>query len=477
MKSKLVGRKKEREILQRLFESRDAEFCAVYGRRRVGKTFLIRECFSRHDLYFELTGEKDAGLSDQLLNFVFAFNRKFPKVSIKKVESWRNALQVLSQALAKQSNGRRIVLFFDELPWLASAKSGFLSALDHFWNSWANTQNVLLIVCGSASSWMIGKIIQNRGGLHNRITAKIRLLPFSLLEAEEFLRSRGVSLVRRDILELYMCIGGVPYYLRQVQKGLSVGQVLDRMCIGPDAILGDEFNNLFASLFDDFRGHVEIIRILSTKRKGITRKEILSAAEKQSGGGLTRTLRELEESGFIAKEICYGKTSREAIYRLIDEYSIFYLTWIEKAGAQTDGFWQTLRGSRAWLAWSGFSFEGVCLKHVSQLKTRLGISGVGTTQRGWVFRGENDGAQIDLVIDRADNCINLCEIKYSLQEFTISKAYAADLQRKLILFQQSTKTRKSLFLTMVTTFGCTRNSRYEQSVSSEITMDDLFVHT
>jgi uncharacterized protein len=475
MHSVIVGRQKEREVLKDLLQSRDAEFCAVYGRRRIGKTFLVRECFAGHDMYFELAGEKDAGLSEQLHNFVFAFRQRFPETSVKQIRSWRSALQLLAQTLEACAGDRRIVLFLDELPWLSSPKSGFLSALDHFWNSWASRRNVLLIVCGSASSWMIGKIIHNKGGLHNRITAQIRLMPFSLLETEEYLKSRGVNLGRKDLLELYLCVGGVPFYLRHVQKGLSVAQNLDHMCLASDAVLRDEFKYLFSSLFDNPQRHVQVIRALAEKRRGMTRNELLAAAGEHSGGGLSRTLGELEESGFVAREKSFGKSARDSIYRLIDEYSLFYLAWVDKAGPQTEGYWQAARNSRGWGAWSGFSFEGVCLKHVGQLKKQLGISGVATAQSAWACRDKEKGAQIDLVIDRADNCINLCEMKFSIGEFVIDKSCAEQLRRKAELFQRRTGVRKSLFITMVTTYGCKHNEHYTQTVARELTMDDLFV--
>ena len=475
MESRITGRDDEKLILKRLLESRDPEFLAVYGRRRVGKTFLIKEYFEGKGLFFELTGEKDAPLRDQLQNFTFAFGRTFPDKSISGVRSWRDAFQLLANTVDAQCGNSPVIIFLDELPWLASPRSRLLQTLDHFWNSWASRKrNLLLVVCGSAASWMIGKILHSKGGLYNRVTAHIRLLPFTLAETERYLQSRHVHLGRKDILELTMCIGGIPHYLRQIERGASVAQSVDRLCFAKDGLLRDEFKYLFASLFAKSELHVSIIRALARKRRAITRSELLEAVGETSGGGISRALSELAESNFLVQEQSFGKSSRESLYRLTDEYSLFYLAWIEKRERETEGFWMTQRNSRSWQSWAGFSFESLCLKHVSQIKHALGIGGVATIQSGWHKRGDGERAQIDLVLDRADHCINLCEMKFSAGEFTISKVYAETLRKKLYLFQQSTKTRKNLFLTFVTTHGCKHNPYFSELVAKELTMDCLF---
>ena len=474
MEANIIGRQREKELLERLSESKDPEFLAVYGRRRVGKTFLVKEYFEGRCPFFELTGEKEATLNEQLQNFVFAFRSHFPDEAIPRVRSWREAFQLLATTIDKTLSGLRVVLFFDELPWLASRKSKFLTALDHFWNAWGNRRNLVLIVCGSAASWMIAKLLHNKGGLYNRVTAQIRLLPFSLSDIETYLKHRGVNLGRKDITELTMCLGGVPHYLRDIRRGESVAQAVDRLCFSPDGLLRDELGRLFASLFEGHERHVAVIRALAKKRQGITRKALLKAMGESSGGGLTRVLKELEESAFIGRDTCFGRKTQNAIYRLIDEYSLFYLTWVEPMRAESQGYWMGQHGSRAWQVWAGLAFEAVCLKHVAQIRQGLGISGVSTVRNSWYARTETEGAQIDLVIDRADNCINLCEMKYADQAFTINKAYAENLRRKVRLFRDTTHTRKNLFLTMVTTYGCQHNPLFEELVATELTMDTLF---
>jgi hypothetical protein len=382
---------------------------------------------------------------------------------------------LLAGAIDRAGKGRRVVLFFDELPWLASRKSGFLQALDHLWNAWGNRRrNLLLIVCGSAASWMIGKVVHNKGGLYNRLTAHIRLMPFSLAEVETYLGKRRINLGRKDILELYMCLGGIPHYLRVVQRGESVAQAVDRLCFARDGLLRDEIERLFASLFDRSERHTAVIRTLAKKRQGMTRAELLRSLGEPSGGGMTRVLDELEHSAFVSRERAFGRPARDSLYRLVDEYTLFHLNWVEPTSAQGRGFWLGRRNSRAWQAWAGFAFEGICLKHALQIKKALSIGGVSTVQSGWRTEVGGHRLQVDLVIDRADNCINLCEMKFSDRTFVIDKRYAEALRRTLRLFREGTRTRKNVFLTMLTTFGCAHNAYFDELVSGELTMDALF---
>jgi hypothetical protein len=475
MEERINGRGQQKETLRRLLASDEPEFLALYGRRRVGKTFLIKEYFEGRCLLFELTGEKDAGLREQLQNFTFAYASTFPDANAPRSASWREALHLLASTIDRLGNDRRVVVFFDELPWLASPRSGFLQALDHLWNSWGTRRrNLLVIACGSAASWMIAKVLHNKGGLYNRLTAQMRLPPFTLAEAESYLDHRHVNLGRKDILELYMCLGGIPHYLRGVRRGESVAQAVDRLCFARDGLFRDELNQLFASLFAQSERHLAVIRVLAKRRRGVTRSELLKDLGETSGGGLSRILNELEESMFICRDSSFGQTKRDALYRLIDEYCLFHLAWMASNRGEGEGYWLARRHSRGWQTWAGLAFEAICLKHTTQIKQGLGIGGVSTHRSAWHGTVDGDGAQIDLVIDRADNCINLCEIKFSDREFTIAKSYAERLERKKHLFQRATHSKKNLFQTMITTFGCVNNRYFEELVHSELTMDSLF---
>ncbi len=417
-------------------------------------------------------------LGQQLINFGLALG-KAQGMDVAPPKNWMQAFQTLSTWLERTSkrSGKR-VLFFDELPWLATRRSGFLSAFEHFWNTWASRRSdVVVVVCGSAASWMIQHLLNNRGGLHNRVTRRMLLEPFNLHETQTFLRSRGVDLGPHQCLELFMALGGIPYYLGYAEPGQSAAQIIERTCFAKDGALRDEFDRLFASLFERSERHVQVCRALASRRSGLTRQELIELAELSTGGTATKTLNELEQSGFIMTQSEFGHEKRDATFRLADEYSFFYLTWIAKRKSRSSGTWSSLRGTPAWRAWSGLSFETICMKYVDALKRGLEIGAVQTEESTWHHRptsADDQGAQIDLVIDRKDDCINLCEMKFSDAEFVINKAYASNLRNKRATFARITKTRKALFLTLVTTYGVRDNEHARVLGIRGMTMDVLF---
>jgi len=480
----IIGRREEKAILETASRSPDPEFVAVYGRRRVGKTHLVREFFG-DAICFEIIGKHGASLGDQLDNFAQALGKAIgmgiqPQRPSSWSEAFRHLEQFLESSVKKKRKGKKVA-FFDELPWLNTPRSKFLSSLEHFWNSWGSRQrDFIFVISGSAASWMLQNIVRARGGLHNRLTRQIRLLPFTLREAQELLQSRRVGLTSSQIVELYMTMGGVPHYLKQAEPGLSAAQIIDKTCFSSQGLLRDEFAKLYASLFEDDEQHRKIIKTLAKKRQGLTRNEILQLIGLRSGGSASRRIEELEESGFIQSHIPFGKKANDALYRLSDEYSLFYLDWISKLGKRSPGedYWLSKRNTPRRRTWAGYAFETLCLKHVSRLKAALGIAGVETTEAPWRYqpseKSEIPGAQIDLLIDRRDDAINLCEMKFSETEFTIDKSYSKDLQRKLDVFRRVTGTRKNIFVTMVTTFGVTNNAYAKELVAHSLTLEDLF---
>lgn len=476
--SKLIGRKKEILLLKKAYESAEAALVAIYGRRRIGKTFLIKQYF-KDELVFEFTGQVNGVLSEQLANFNRklgeATNMPYPPVP---PATWGEALDRLKKYLIPILERRKAVVFFDEFPWIDSHKSGFLSAFDYFWNDWGNHQsNLKIIICGSAASWMIKKVIQNKGGLHNRVTHKLRLLPFSLHETELFLQSKQIILDHYQLLQLYMVTGGVPHYQNALRQGESVTQFIDRECFTKDGALSDEFSNLYRALFNNFENHLTIVKLLAKNGSGLSRRELIEKSRLSSGGGTTTLLDELEESGFISTYKPFGKNKRETLYKLVDEYSAFYLKFIENNRKNGAGTWLQLSNSTQWKSWSGFAFEAVCLKHVDEIKKALGISGVYTEQSAWRLVGneEQKGVQIDLLIDRKDNCINLCEMKFYEGELTITKQYAEDMRRKVQIFREQSQTSKTIFVTFITTYGVKENTYKLQQVQADLTMDVLFL--
>ena len=369
------------------------------------------------------------------------------------------------------------MLFFDEFPWINTPKSGFLQAFEHFWNTWASKQkNLIVVICGSSASWMIQKVINNKGGLHNRVTRKIRLLPFSVAETEAYLRSRKIVLDRYQILQLYMAIGGIPHYLKEVEKGESVTQVIDKLCFNKDGFLYNEFNNLYAALFTNSDQHIAIIKALAARKNGLTRNEIMTICRLTSGGSTSILLDELTESGFISAQHAFGRNTKDALYKLIDEFSIFYLHFMAGKRIQGAGSWIRYAASPSWRSWSGIAFESVCLKHTQEMKKGLGIGSVYSALTSWQYKGatDEDGAQIDLIIDRQDRCINLCEIKFTAEPFEMNKKYALELEKKIKVFQARTGTKKTCFLTFVSTYGVKNSEKYPGIIQNQLTMDYLF---
>ncbi|MEO8403299.1 MAG: ATP-binding protein [Chitinophagaceae bacterium] len=475
---KIIGREREISILDELLHSKTADLLAIYGRRRVGKTFLIYSYL--HDyLAFELTGIKNGSLKDQLQLFSLSLQKSAASpLALRPPANWIEAFDALAQYIGTRDPKKKSVIFLDELPWLDGRKSGFLSAFEHFWNSWASRQpNLLVIVCGSAASWMIRHIVNAKGGLHNRITQKIELAPFTLAETESYLKSRGSKLDRYAILQIYMALGGIPHYLKTVGKDNSPTQVIDKACFSKDGLLTGEFENLYSSLFDMADNHIKIVRALATTGKGMSRQQIIDACGLSSGGRTTEVLEELEKSGFIRQTIPYDKTTNEAIYRLIDEFSIFYLKFMDRNKGNNKNTWSSISTSQAYAIWSGIAFEAVCLKHIDQIRDGLRIK-VGSDQSAWRYippkNSKEKGAQIDLIIDRADRIINLCEMKFYNDVVTIDKAYAKSLQQKQEVFVEKIKPKKTTFLTMITSFGIKENEYSEELIQQSVTMDVLF---
>lgn len=486
-KDLVIGRLNEQRTLKKIFDSSRSEFLALYGRRRVGKTYLIRKFFSKINcIYFQVTGVKNAKLGEQLYEFSRAVEVAFYKSGtiLKEPTTWMQALEMLTNAIETYAGKKKVVLFFDELPWLATKRSRFLQALDYYWNTkWQDNSRIKLIVCGSAASWIIENIINNKGGLHNRLTARIRLEPFNLIETKYFLNHRKISLNNQQILQLYMTIGGIPHYLAHVEKGLSASQNIDQLCFDKNGILFDEFNKLYASLFDNSDAHEEIIRLIAQTRHGIARSELTNKSKLSSGGWLNKRLKELEEAGFISSFIPYKHTSRGIYYKIIDEYTLFYLHWIEphvnsiRRRDTKSGYWEAKQNSAPWKTWTGYAFESICYKHISiishSLKIPLG-SEVGTWRYIPSKKSDNKGAQIDLLFDRDDETITMCEIKFSVQPFYIDKQYADNLLNKIKVFKQQTRTNKHIFITIITVNGLKVTTYSEKLISGVVLLDNFF---
>ncbi len=468
----MIGRTKEIEELNRLYESDESEFVAVYGRRRVGKTYLVRETFSDR-FAFHHTGLPNATKHQQLVHFKESLVAAGARV--KTPRNWFEAFHALREVVAR-SAFRRKVVFIDELPWMDTAKSDFLMALETFWNEWASARkDIVLIVCGSAAAWMVKNLFRNRGGLHNRVTARICLQPFTLGECEMFATDRGLGMSRADIAECYMALGGIPYYWRYLARGMSLAQNLDRLCFAVDAPLKGEFDELYSSLFRDAISYKKVVAALAKKKIGMTRLELIETLDISTTGRLSESLKTLEASGFIRSYRSYGAKKKNAIYQLTDPFTLFHFRFLETPSTD-EHFWSSTLSSPAQAAWRGLAFERLCLLHLSQVRRALGVGSIHVEAYGWSFKGDEtypDGVQIDLVLERADNVINICEMKYSANVYAIDKAYDSALGRKLATFAGVTGTRKAIHLTLVTANGLLRN-QYSGRVQSEVVLADLF---
>ncbi|GHT45360.1 ATPase [Bacteroidia bacterium] len=468
----IIGRKKEQQLLEEYYHSDKAEFVVVCGRRRVGKTFLIRECY-RDKFAFYLSGAENATKAAQLKNFNVAINT-YSGYPYPAVTDWQDAFLQLQHYIENKTAKEKIVLFFDELPWLDNKKSGFLSAFEYFWNTFASAnRNILLIACGSATSWIVSKIINSRGGLHNRVTRQIFLEPFTLHETEQFLQSRNIAMKRIQIIECYMIMGGIPYYLEQIDRTTGLSQNIDNLFFTKNGILRNEFPRLFSSLFKHSEIYVKIIKALGKKNKGLTRDEIIRITKIANGGRLSKMLEELELCGFIRIDDSFNNKKKNRLYQLTDFYSMFYLNFIDSKKNTAGNYWVNIADSSTYKAWCGFSFEKLCVAHLPQIRRKLGISGVLSFTSSWRYFNEDSGAQIDLLIDRKDNVINVCEMKYAQKEYLITKRDDESFRNKIALFQEDTKTRKTIHLTLISTFGAKRNE-YWGDIQSEVTMNDLF---
>ena len=430
-----------------------------------------------------MTGIQKGSLKIQLKEFAKQVGETFYQgAPLIPQTNWMDAFDALTQAVNKIPKDKKVVLFLDELPWMATPRSNLLMALEFYWNRyWAFDDRIKLIICGSATSWIIEKIINNTGGLHNRVTRTIHLKPFSLHEVENYLKSRKIRLNHRQILDLYIVLGGVPLYWSFIQKGRSAHQSIDELCFQNDGPLVKEFRRLFESLFEDAKPYVDLIRKIAKHRYGIGQTELIKKSKLPNGGNTVKKLSQLEEAGFITSLVPYGRKDKGIYYLIDDEYSLFYLSWIEpnlKAIAKktkNKGFWVSQATRPTWKAWSGLSFEAVCYKHIDQIREALNID-AGSIAGTWRFfpkEGE-EGAQIDLLFDRPDGSITLCELKCSDKLFVIDKVYAHELLRKTEVFRKHLKLEKQLFLAMITTFGLKPTMYSEEIVAGEAKLDDLF---
>lgn len=474
-----IGREYEKSLIQQYLDSPKAELVAIYGRRRVGKTYLVKSFFqNQFDFYF--TGMYETTRAVHLSLFQKELSRHTAG-NVPLLKDWFTAFDALKDYL-KTLNKEKLIVFLDELPWMDTPRSNFLAAFSNFWNMWGSTQpNLKLFVCGSATTWMLDKFVGNRGGLYGRVCRPIHLAPFTLYETEQyFLKIKGLNWERMQVLETYMIMGGIPYYLDMLESGLPLSRNIDRLFFSKDAPLKNEYSFLFRSLFKESKLYQNIVEALSTKLKGLTRKEIMSEIGIGDGGVLTNALENLCKCDFIRKYTEFGKKEKNTLYQLTDLFSLFHLRFVSKGSGQDERFWTNIHGTGTKNAWSGYAFEQVCLLHLNQIKSSMSILGILSNAYTWLCKPFTDsdgtqwkGGQIDLLIDRSDNVISVCEMKYAQDDFTVEASYAEHLRNRETLFRKNTKTKKALQHVLVTTFGLHQNS-HSGIFHHVVTLDHLF---
>ena len=470
----LIGRTKEKQLLVDALHEEYSQFIAVYGRRRVGKTFLIREAYD-YTFDFQFTGAAKLTARKQLVRFRRALKEHGQK-DTPELTNWGDAFSELKRLINSLKTGKKVV-FLDELPWMDAPRSGFLSELESFWNGWASARkDIVFVVCGSSTSWMVKKIIKNKGGLHNRLSHRISLKPFPLGLCEQLAQSRGLVFSRKQLLEAYMVFGGVPYYWSLLQKGASVTQEIDRLIFSPDGELNDEFEMLYASLFKKPEPYIRVIELLARKKMGMTRMELLAAGGFEDNGSFSDILKDLEWCGFIRSYSMMGYKKKSDLFQLIDHYTLFYYEYID-GQRQGANYWKSMLGTPKYNTWCGLAFERTCLWHIDQIKKQLGISGILTNEYAWRCSGDESknlrGVQIDLLIDRSDGIIDICEMKYSKEPYVISADYGRELQRKRDVLVEVTGTESAVHTIMVTTEGVVRNEEWGE-IQAEVNLDNLF---
>lgn len=469
----MIGRKEEIRLLREYYESGKPEFVALYGRRRIGKTYLIDELF-KNQFAFKISGVIDGERAEQTSAFMLGLRSL--GYTGKAPTKWMDAFFLLQQLLEPTlTTGKRCIIFIDELPCFDTPKSGFVRALGHFWNTWCQTHpEVMLIVCGSATTWMMSNVIDNHGGLHNRITHEIHLHPFTLAETEQLLQENNVVLDRLSIAQLYMALGGIPYYLNMLQRGDSVATALDRLFFSQQASMRSEYERLFSSLFREPAPYLEIISVLASVRQGMTREQIVKAWGKTDNGHLSDYLNNLIKCDFVRYYYTKSKKIKktDGVYQLTDFFVIFYNTFLRRP-ITDEHFWSHNLQTSVSNVWYGLAFERLCMAHIPQIKHALGIDKIGTEYYAWRSRESENGAQIDLLIERADRIINLCEIKYSTAEYRMTKEENLKMRNRQDDFVRETSTRYTIQSALITTFGL-RLNEYSGGITEVITLDELF---
>ncbi len=472
----ITGRNAQLKIMQEDIANKRSSFVALTGRRRVGKTFLIREVYQKN-MCFMLTGIQNADVQTQINNFVQKIAEYDTNSKVfGTIDTWQKVFFLFKNYLKSLPKNKKQVIFIDELPWIATARSGFIQQLAHLWNDYLSLEkHFILVVCGSATSWITQKIINDKGGFHNRVTLSLHLKPFTLAETKLFLESKKIDFTSTGIATIYMAFGGLPYYLEQIKRGESPTTAIERLCFSETGILKNEYNNLYKALFNNWENHEAIVAALALSHNGLSRETLIKKSKIEAGGPFTRTINDLVLTGFVTETIPFGKLNRGKVYRLVDEFSVFYHRFIKGNEKKDQSIWQTISNSQAYKIWKGFAFETLCMKHIVEIKTVLGIKNVYTEVSSFTKIGTatQSGFQVDLVIDRKDATINICECKFYESNFEITKKYAQEIKMRKTAFKEITKTKKMIVNTFISNENIIQNGHSLEVVDAYLNVSEL----
>ena len=493
----MIGRKKEIKLLNEICDLEESSLVAIYGRRRIGKTYLVNHMFKKYRqdcLFFEFTGAYDGDKRGQIDNFIDQVYEWFYVEPSFEIKSWSDAFRFLKRTIDKEIKKRdsneKVIVFLDEVPWIdRSNKGGFLSALGYFWNTWCEPrENVVLILCGSNSSWIRDKILKNaRGSLYQRVTHQISMYPFDLKETKAYLlEQKGFMIDNKTVTDIYMIFGGVAKYLSFLNPNESSAENIDRVFFSIHGSMYREYDELFSSLFADKSDYYKsVIELLCTRRSGFSLSDISKAFNEKLGGKLRLAIAELEECGFIKGLSKYGNSVRGVNYMIVDPYILFHHKWI-KGFSRNDiatlpnNYWLHKSSSQSYAVWSGYAFEIVVMVNIRLYLNAIGRLGFFSGVYHWQHMAKSEdeqGAQIDMVVNYGNNIFDILECKYYNSEYVISKEYAKNIKNKLSMFKKYglySKQKSELRLVFLTSYGVKMNAEAHSLNISRVCLDDLF---
>lgn len=491
----MIGRKKELALLNSLCEEEKSKLVVVHGRRRIGKTFLVDYMFQTHRkdcLFFKFTGSADQNSSVQKDYFVEAIYEWFKVEPSKPIEKWHEVFIFLKRTIEaeiKEKNHQgKVIVFIDEVAWIDKHnKAGFLSAFGHFYNTYIEkNNNLIVILCGSNASWIKNKILKDTSGpLYHRVDVEIPLYPFDLQETKEYLiKEKRFDIDDKSVVDIYMILGGVAKYLSYLDSKLSIAQNINKLFFSLHAPLYSEYEALFKSLFyDKSSNHRKIMDLLISKQSGFEMMEIEKLLKEIKSSTLRVNIEELIDTGFIKPIARYAHASRNTKYIACDPLCNFFIKWVQPLSkndiASLIDYFETKSTSHDYIIWQGFAFEMVMISNIELYLKARGLSSGVKSIGYWDYTTQSEdesGAQIDILIEYIGNTYDIVECKYYNDEFIIDKAYAKNIQNKKEMFiKYGIKNKKfDLKVVMLTTYGTKINQYYNQvPIAKDVKLGDL----